>query len=48
MKTIIIADCHGQPHLITNALNHVVFLPHRDKHRMKKYNCMIIKIMKEV
>ena len=22
MKTIIIADCHGQPHLITNALNH--------------------------
>ena len=22
MKTIIIADCHGQPHLITNALDH--------------------------
>ena len=22
MKTIIISDCHGQPHLITNALNH--------------------------
>lgn len=22
VKTIIISDCHGQPHLITNALNH--------------------------